>query len=61
LFSDWQSKGSHVHVVSPYSPKLNCIEMLRRKMKHLRPFRLLEIKELQKFLRNALRHQYRKS
>jgi hypothetical protein len=61
LFPDWQSKGSHVHFVSPYSPELNCIEMLRRKMKHLRPFRLLEIKELQKFLRNALRHQYRKS
>jgi hypothetical protein len=46
LFLDWQAKGLHIHFLSPYSPELNRIEILWRKMKRLRPFRLLEIKEL---------------
>lgn len=61
LFPDWAAKGLHIHFLSPYSPELNRIEILWRKMKRLRPFVLLEIKELRIALRKILASLSRKS
>jgi transposase len=61
LFPEWAAKGLHIHFLSPYSPELNRIEILWRKMKRLRPFTLLEIKELRISLRKILTSLSRKS
>ena len=61
LFTDWATKGLHIHFFSPYSPELNRIEILWRKMKRLRPFILLGIKELRTALRKILKFLSRKS
>ena len=60
LFTDWATKGLHIHFLSPYSPELNRIEILWRKMKRLRPFILLGIKELRTALRKILKFISRK-
>ena len=61
LFPEWVAKGLHIHFLSPYSPELNRIEILWRKMKRLRPFILLEIKALRISLRKILTSLSRKS
>jgi transposase len=61
LFPEWAPKGLHMHFLSPYSPELNRIEILWRKMKRLRPFILLEIKELRIALRQIQASLSRKS
>jgi transposase len=61
LFPEWAAKGLHIHFLSPYSPELNRIEILWRKMKRLRPFVLLEIKALRAALRKILATLSRKS
>jgi transposase len=60
LFPEWACKGLHIHFLSPYSPELNRIEILWRKMKRLRPFVLLEIGALRTTLRKILASLSRK-
>ena len=61
LFPQWACRGLVIHFLPPYSPELNRIEILWRKMKRLRPFVLLEIKALRVALRKVLKSLLRKS
>ena len=54
-------QGITYSFLSPYSPELNRIEILWRKIKRLRPFILLEIKELRITSRKILTSLSRKS
>ena len=60
LFPEWVSRGLIIHFLPPYSPELNRIKILWRKMKRLRPFVLLEIKALRIALRKILKSLLRK-
>ncbi len=61
LFPEWAARGLIIHFLPPYSPELNRIEILWRKMKRLRTFVLLEIKELRLALRKILKSLSQKS
>ena len=61
LFPELAAKGLLIHFLPPYSPELNRIEILWRKIKRLRPFVLLEVKQLRFTLRKILKSSSRKS
>lgn len=59
-FSRWESKGLFIHFLPPYCPELNRIEIMWRIMKRLRPFALLDMKQMRSCLKEILRQLRKK-